>query len=135
VEVLIAVAIMGMLFAAMYAGVKTNIALVQSCREEETATQILTEKFETIRLYNWDQINSNGFIPTTFTLPIDPSSTNSAAYYTGTVRIAPAPYSETYASKLKLVTVSVNWVSNRRLHTRSMTSLIHQYGLQTYVEQ
>jgi type II secretory pathway pseudopilin PulG len=132
IEAVVTVAIMGLLFVVFYSAIPTTMSLVKLCRENERVTQILTEKFETIRLYSWDQVNSNGFIPAAFTVGIDPSVANSLPYYTGTVTIVQAPIAESYQTNLLQITVEVNWVSCQRLQTRTMSSFFSKYGLQTY---
>lgn len=135
VEVLFAMAIIGILIVTMYAAIANSASWVRVCQENETVTQILSEKMDTIRLYNWDQINSNGFVLTNFTVGIDPLQTNSRPYYTGTVVIVQAPISETYKTDLRQVTVNVSWVSGSRPQTRSMSSFVTSYGLQSYVNR
>jgi prepilin-type N-terminal cleavage/methylation domain-containing protein len=132
IEAVVTVAIMGLLFVVFYSAIPTTMSLVRWCRENERVTQILTEKFETIRLYSWDQVSSNGFIPPTFIVGIDPSVSNSLPYYTGTVTIAEAPIGESYKSNLLQITVEVKWTSSLRLQTRTMSSFFSKYGLQTY---
>ncbi len=126
-------AIIGVLFTALYAGIATSTSWVRVCQENEVATQILSEKLDTIRLYNWDQIRSNGFIATTFTAASDPLATNGTAYYTGRVSIVTNPVAEPYGPSLVKVTVNVDWYSGNRMQTRSMSTLVSQYGLQSYV--
>src|SRR4051812_21990024 len=79
----LAEAMVGITFAAivlvsLYAGITYGMSVTEVTRENLRATQLILEKFETIRLYTWDQLNgSNGFvIPTTFTnsYAIDPTS-------------------------------------------------------------
>jgi len=129
VEVLFAMAIIGIVIVTMYAAIANSASWVRICQENETVTQILSEKLDTIRLYNWDQINSNGFLLTNFTVAIDPNQTNSASYYTGRVTIVQAPIVEPYRTNLYQVTVDVRWVSGSRPQNRSMSSFITQYGL------
>jgi hypothetical protein len=133
VEAIISAGILGLVVVGIYAAITTNVALVELCRENGSATQILTEKLDTIRLYNWDQINSNGFVPKTFTVALDPSNTNGRPYYTGTVVIAAAPVTEPYSPELRQVTVTLNWLSGRRPQTRSMTTFVTRNGLQEYI--
>jgi Tfp pilus assembly protein PilV len=132
-EILVTVVIVGVVFVALCAAISANVSLVRSCRENQDATQILTEKFEAIRLYTWDQINSNNFVPATFIISIDPANTNSTPYYTGTVSITSAPVSEAYSNYLRLVTVRLDWVSGTRPCSRSMSSFVTKYGLRDYV--
>lgn len=131
-ETLVAAAMVGFLFLALYSAIGTNLSLVQMCREEETATQILTEKFEALRLYNWEQVTNRGFIPVTFIETIEPGMSNRPGFFTGTVSIATAPITENYRSNLLLVTVTLDWVSGGRPHTRRMTSFFARNGLETY---
>jgi len=135
VEVLFAMAIIGILVVSMYAAIANSASWVRLCQENETVTQILSEKLDTIRLYNWDQINSNGFVLTNFTVGIDPADTNSRPYYTGTVAIVEAPITEIYKSNLLQVTVNVKWVSGSRAQNRGMTTFATSYGLHFYVNR
>jgi prepilin-type N-terminal cleavage/methylation domain-containing protein len=134
VEVMVAVSIGGIVFVSLYAGFSSGFAVIQLARENLRGAQILQEKMETIRLYTWDQINKEGFIPTNFT-DVFYVGTQSASglTYTGTVHIANAPLTETYSNDLKLVTVEVTWSSAEILRKRRMESLISRYGLQNYI--
>ncbi len=131
-EVLFASVIVGVLIVALYSAMANSIPMVRSCQENERVTQMLAEKLDTIRLYNWTQI-TNGFVPSTFLVGVDPSKTNSTPYYTGTVSIVRAPITEMYSNNLLQVTVTVNWVSNRRPQSQSMTTYVAKYGLQSYI--
>jgi len=73
------------------------------------ATQIMLEKMETIRLYTWDQISSNGFIPTEFTAPFYPNvgsssdaDRGSGITYYGKLYVTNAPIDSSYSTNLKL---------------------------------
>jgi Tfp pilus assembly protein PilV len=132
-EVLVAMGVVAILIIALYNAIASSMNMVRSCQENETVTQILSDKLDTIRLYNWTQIESGSFVPRTFVLGIDPSVSNSMPYYTGTVTIAQAPLTEIYRSNLLQVTVSVDWVSGSRPQNRSMTTFVAKYGLQSYI--
>jgi hypothetical protein len=112
--------------------------------ENERATQIMTEKLDTIRLYSWDKITTPGYIPETFTKGFTPSATNgndnaekalisSGIIYTGRVTIGSAPMTTGYSTNLRQVTVSVNWVSGAVPRQRTMTTLVAKDGMQNYV--
>ncbi len=134
VEVLVTVAIVGTSFVSLYSGISMGFAIVNVSRENLRAVQVLQEKVETIRLYNWDQINSNGFIPTTFCEPFYPKGgTNSGLVYNGTVVVTNAPISETYRNDLRLVVLNVSWTSGNVLRQREMQTYISRYGLQNYL--
>lgn len=134
VEVLVAVAIGGVMVVSLYTGFSTGFAVVQLARENLRATQILQEKMETIRLYTWDQVTTQNFIPVTFTDVFYPGTQSTGGLvFTGSVAIAVAPLTESYSNDLKLVTVKVSWVSANVLRTREMHTFISRYGLQHYI--
>ena len=136
-EVLVAVAIIGVQFVTLYLGMTQGFGIVQVSRENLRATQILQEKMETIRLYTWDQITNAGFIPPTFTAPFFPTGqTNQGVNFEGTMTISdvPSPLSNaSYASDLKLVVVQVNWTSGNVQRKRDMRTLVSHYGLHNYI--
>ena len=134
-EVLVGVAIVGVMFVALYSGFSAGFAVVQIARENLRATQILQEKAETIRLYTWEQIETSGFVPLTFTEPFyaGKSADESGIQYTGKVSIATSTISESYKADLKLVTMQVNWTSAGVQRTREMQTFVSRYGLQNYI--
>jgi prepilin-type N-terminal cleavage/methylation domain-containing protein len=132
-ETLVAVAILGICFSSLFTAITMGVMLMRTAREGQRATQLEVEKFEEIRLYNWDQINSNGFIPSTFTASFDPTSTNGGLVYNGTVSITNAPITGSYSNDLKLVTVQLTWNSGNTVITQSMASLVAHYGMQNYI--
>jgi prepilin-type N-terminal cleavage/methylation domain-containing protein len=134
IEVMVAVAIGGIMFVSLYTGFSSGFAVVQLARENLRGTQILQEKMETIRLYTWDQITAAGFIPTNFTDVFYPGTQSAAGLtFTGTVKIATAPLTESYSNDLKQVTVQVTWKSANVVRTRDMTTFVSRYGLQNYI--
>lgn len=134
-EVLVAIAIISVMFVSLYTGLSSGFAVVQLARENLRATQILQEKMETIRLYTWEQLNTSGFVPTNFTDVFYASSTGAASgiTYTGTLVIASAPITESYSNDLKTVTAEVTWMSGKVLRRREMETLVSRYGLQNYI--
>ena len=136
VEVLVAVSIIGVLFVALYSGLTYGYVVIRSARESLRATQILQEKMEVIRLYRWDQVLSNGFIPATFSEPFYTGTNGGGAgglNYSGTATISTIPLSESYSNDLRQLTVTVRWVSGRVTNNRSMSTFVSRYGLQNYV--
>ncbi len=135
IEVLVTVAIFGVVLVSLYSGISSGFAYVQLTRENLRATQIMEEKMETIRLYRWDQVNQAGFIPTNFVEEFCPFGTQSTAglCYTGTVTISDAPLTEYYSDDLKQITINVAWMSGNTARQRQMTSFVAHYGLQNYV--
>src|SRR5437868_2374817 len=132
-EVLVAVAITAMMFLTLYAGFSSGFAVLQLSRENLRATQILQEKMETIRLYNWDQLTTPTFIPTNFVDTFYPGTQSTVGItYTGTVTISTAPLTESYSNDLRLITVNVQWLSGRVIRRRDMNTLVSRNGLQNY---
>ena len=66
VEVVVAVGILAILGAGIVGSFKYGFFMMDMVRQNQRATQIMLAKAETIRLYRWDQVLSNGFIPATF---------------------------------------------------------------------
>lgn len=134
VEVLVSIAIVGTSFVSLYSGISMGFAVVNTARENLRATQVLQEKMETFRLYNWDQINASGFIPPTFAEPFYPKSpTNSGIVYTGSVVVTNAPITESYKNDLRLVILKVNWKSGNLVREREMRTYVSRFGLQNYI--
>ena len=136
IELLVAMAVLGVMFVSLYSGFSAGFAIIELARENLRATQILQEKMETIRLYTWDQINTAGFIPTNFTEKFYSVGTNTntaGLTYTGTVTIASTPISTSYSNDLKQVTIQVRWRSAKVQRTREMSTLVTRNGLQNYI--
>ncbi len=126
--------LLGVMTAAVLSTTTNALFGVRMSQENDRATQILLEKTESIRLCNWDQINSNGFIPATFSATYDPSGgTNQGITYNGTLRIAPAPVAASYSNDLLEVTVQLNWTTGGLARQRELTTYVSRYGLETYV--
>ena len=137
VEVTMGAGVLGIMALSIFAGISSGFSVVQTDRENLRATQILEEKMEVVRLFNWDQvINLPGYIPTSFTEQFyPPSGTNGGGgfYYTGTVSVANAPITESYSNELRMIQVQVTWTSNGVRHQRAMTTFVAEYGLQKYI--
>ena len=134
IEVLVTGVVMAVMFVSLYSGFSAGFAVIQLAREDLRATQILQEKMETIRLYTWDQINQNGFIPTNFLENFYATGTNvSGLNYTGKLVIANAPITESYSNDIKNVTITVEWSSAGVMRTREMSTFVTRNGLQNYI--
>lgn len=138
IEVAITTVIIGIIFAGFYAAIGSGFSLIGLTRENLRADQIMLDKMETLRLYSWDQINSNGFAPPTFSASFYPreatqSTNDTGVTYYGSFEIADPPFSVNYTNHLKLVTVSLTWTNTRHVRVRTMETLVSEYGLQNYV--
>jgi prepilin-type N-terminal cleavage/methylation domain-containing protein len=136
VEVMVASTLIGIMVLAFMGSFSTCFQNIQLDRENSRAAQILLEKTELLRLYNWDQIvgnDTNTVVPTSFSMSFYPDSSNGGFMYSGTVVITNAPVSETYSNDMRFVTISLTWQSGRVLRTRTMSSYVSKYGLQNYI--
>jgi prepilin-type N-terminal cleavage/methylation domain-containing protein len=136
IELLVAMAVLGVMFVSLYSGFSAGFAIIELARENLRATQILQEKMETIRLYTWDQINTAGFIPTNFVENFYAVGTNTnvtGLSYTGRVTIASAPVNSSYSNELKSVSIEVRWRSAGVQRKREMSTLVTRNGLQNYI--
>ena len=136
VEVIMASCLAAILFAAAMAGFSNAFSTLQLDRENSRATQILLEKTEMLRLYNWDQIvgnDTNTFVPASFSSPFYPDARDGGFTYTGTVTITNAPISATYSNDLRMVIISLAWTSGTLARSRTMTTYVSHYGLQNYI--
>ena len=68
----------------------------------------------------------------TFAVVAGSGTASPGAVYNGTITITIAPFSESYASTLRQVTVTLNWISGKITRTRSMSTLVSQNGILTY---
>jgi prepilin-type N-terminal cleavage/methylation domain-containing protein len=139
VEVMMAVAVMGIMLVSLYGGLGYGFRQIQLAREDERATQILAERMEVVRLLNWDQlVNLPGYIPTNFVDSYSVFNATNAApasslMYTGTVAVVSAPISESYSGDLRMIQLTLTWRSEGLLHQRTMNTFASRYGLQNYV--
>ena len=136
VEVVIASALVGIMFLAFMGSFSMSFQNVQLDRENSRATQILLEKTELLRLYDWDQVvgnDTNAVIPLTFSSPFYPDTNNGGFNYSGFVTITNAPISEAYTNDMRYVTISLTWTSRGVQRSRTMSSYVSRYGLQNYI--
>jgi len=132
IEVLVAAALLGFLVFSLYTTFSFGFATVALSQENLRADQILVQKLETLRVYDWSKIDSS-YIPTNFTSSFSTSgTTNRGVTYTGAIAITPAPVTESYSNTLRQVTVSLAWVSGGVPRSRSLTTFVSQNGIQTY---
>jgi type II secretory pathway pseudopilin PulG len=134
-EVIFAVTILAICMSGLMGALASGFLGMKLTRENQRATQILMEETEMLRLYNWDQINDPGFIPTHFTTVYDPQKTDGGGLiYTGTVAITSVPFTASYSTNLRQLTLTLTWQSTKDiLRTRTTTTLVSKDGLQNYV--
>jgi len=123
VDLLVSIALVSACFLLLHRGKAGGTDRAALAAEIVRANQIVVERIETIRRCRWDQINSNGFIPTSFTehfLPPVSAGKNCSAptpgvgpkgeiTYYGTITISNAAVAGVYKAELKELTVALNW--------------------------
>ena len=139
VEAMVAVCITVIAFTSLYVTLLQSFATWERSRERMRANQILIEKLEVIRLYNWTQINTSGFVPGTFTEYFHPPATGSNATatsgiaYTGTITVTNASVSSTYTNTMRRVIATLRWGWGGITNSQQMETLVSQYGVQNYI--
>lgn len=138
IEVIVGVSIMGIAFVSLYAGISSGFALTQIARENLRATQILLERMEGIRLFNWDQLADTSLCPPVFTnyyYPLAASRESKGITYLGKMDITDPALDPpaTYSNRMKQVTVTVSWVSGGVPRQRTMTTYSAKNGMQNYI--
>ena len=138
VEVVIGAGLLGIMMISLYGGMSSGFAVTQLARENLRGTQIMLERMEGIRLYNWDQLTTSNMIPVVFTnyyYPLAASGESKGIIYNGSMVITNATLSPsaTYSTNMRIVTVSINWTSGKVLRTRSMSTYVSKNGIQNYV--
>lgn len=137
VEVMIASSLLTVMVVSMYAGISFGFTSINMARQKLRATQIALEKMEIIRMCSWSQLNSNGFVPATFTAPFFPSSNpnnpDGGLTYYGRTTITNANANGAYNSEMRLVTVEVMWTNAHVGQRLEMSTYCSQYGMQRYI--
>jgi type II secretory pathway pseudopilin PulG len=134
VEVVMSVAVIGVMGSALLGSFAYGFALMGRVRENQRATQIIMEKVETIRLYRWEQVLTPGFIPSAFTEVFDPQCTSNSMAFNGTVLITNVPGSASYQTNMRQLVITLDWQSaDNNARTRKFATIIAKDGLQNYV--
>jgi len=137
-EALVGMVLAGIMCGALYAGLAWSFTSLRLTRENLRATQILTEKMETIRLYTWEQLTvETNFLPTNFTARYYPAgATNgvgAGTLYEGRLQVSPLAFGANYDDDLVKVTVEVDWTTGGLRRSRKLSTFVSQYGLQNYI--
>ena len=132
IEAMVGFLVLGIVIAALCSGFSFGFNAIKLSQEDVRADQILVQKLDTLRIYDWSKITNN-FIPTNFTAYYSTSNAIHGVTYTGTVSVARfAATGESYSNTLRQVTATVSWFSEGQPHSRTMTTLVSQKGLLTY---
>ena len=145
VEVCISVAILAVMIVSLYGGMGSSFGVIQSARENLRATQIMLERVEGLRLYNWNQLVYSNMVPTWFTnhyYPLAAAGESRGCMYVGTMQIGPPGLypSATYSGNMRAINVKIYWTNyngknftKKIVRSRSLTTYTSQHGIQNYV--
>src|SRR5258706_8507716 len=139
-EVMVAVFVLTTMALSLYAGFSSGFMIVDSARADLRASQILTQKAESIRLCTWSALAS---CPISFVESYDPSAYGSGGggtIYTGTVTTNTATSirgTAAYKTNMGMVNLTIYWTNytgqQSSVHSRSMQTLVARYGIQNYI--
>ena len=138
VEVMVAMAVVGIMIVALYGGLMWCVGSVRIARENLRATQIMAEKMEVIRVLPWEQITEDNILPTTFKASYvsggagATNATGGLTYY-GRITIVPPVETQllgTYTNDMRVVNVKVYWTNQGLPHFRQINSYVSRYGMQ-----
>lgn len=136
-EVMVGCVLLAVMVVALYGGISFGFSNVTLARQNLRATQIALEKMEIVRMYSWEQINSNGFVPRTFTAPYYPiingTNANGGLTYFGRTLITNVNRSTSYSNDMREFRVTLYWTNRNVPQTLQMSTFISQYGMQRYI--
>jgi hypothetical protein len=137
-EVMVGSLLLGLMMLSLYAGMSMGFSITQVSRENLRATQILLDRVEGIRLFNWNQLVYSNWIPTNFTeyyYPLTNATESRGITYKGTVAITNVSLTPaaSYSTNMRAIVVGVVWTNNGVRRTRSMTSYSSRDGMQNYI--
>ena len=143
---MVALCVVMVVFVAVFGTMTMGLSTTQASRENLRATQIMLDKMEGIRLYNWTQLTNSSFLVSSFTNWFfetnnigATSATGNGVMYTGSISVATSTnMPSVYSNAMRVVTVTVGWNSGNWLqspitHTRSMATYVSQNGMQNYI--
>ena len=139
IEAMLGALILGLMTTALCGCLWCGFGLIQSSRENLRANQIMVQRSEAIRLFNWFEIlDTTNYLKPTFTEYYDPQSTNTGITYSGFVTATiPTNIPTAYSNNMRVITISLYWTNStgRTTTTRSRQwqTQVARYGLQNYV--
>ena len=137
-EVMVGIMVISLMGLSLYAGMSMGFTVTKLSRENLRATQIMLDRMEGIRLFNWNQLVYSNWIPATFTdyyYPLTNATESKGITYKGTmvvtnVTLSPAA---SYSANMRALVVTVTWTNSGMRRTRTMTTYSARDGMQNYV--
>lgn len=140
IELVVAISIILITFLTIFGGLTMGLSVIKLSRENLRATQIMLDKMEGVRLYNWDQITNSTTLQASFTNWFFETNSigtvvaaGSGVSYTGQVLVASVPFTNSTSPRMRSVNVNLGWVSGGISHMRTMGTFVSQEGMQNYI--
>lgn len=140
VEVLMSICIIGISAAGLLGCFHFAMFAIRMARENQRATQIVLERAEAIRCYNWSNLTA---IPTQPVTDYYNRATHEPPVYSVTTSLSPfSPFNGSaggatsvplYASKMQQLTILVTWTNWGIARFRTNITYIAFDGVQNYV--
>lgn len=123
IDVVVAMGVLGIVLTSLFASFSFGFNVIKLSREELQATQILQEKLEEVRLYNWTNATQvNGTFTNQF----------GQMFFFGSISNSIPDTDAAYSNELRKITVTVNWTNNNTRYSRSTSTYVSHYGLFNY---
>lgn len=132
VEALVSMCIVGIGAGSLCTGILFAFRVQENAHEELRAAEIIEEKFEYIRLLNWDQVSAKEHVPASFKETYSTGSPGVELTYDGSIQIHDPKLVESYSDGLMLVTIDLKWKSGSSWKSARGQTFVSQYGLQNY---
>ena len=146
-EVMVSVVVIVVTVVTIFMTMSMGFSMTEASRENLRATQIMLDKMEGVRLYNWSQVTNTGFITPAFTNWFFETNhigqfnaTGNGVAYTGLVQVVPVPFTNAYSSAMVEVDVILGWdtsgsgwATGTQHHTRKMGTYVALAGMQNYI--
>lgn len=142
VEVVVAAMILGTATLSLFACFTTGFSIVQASRENLRATQIMLQRVEAIRLFNWNQVlDTTNYLKPTFTEYYDPrgatNSTGGTLFQGFVTSNIPTDLPVAYRTNMRTITVTLYWTNymgqQTSVHSRQMQTRVARYGMENYI--
>ncbi|WP_309387395.1 type II secretion system protein [Cerasicoccus frondis] len=124
VELIVGMALAGMVFAGAFSGMKTGFDIVEQARDQARVTQLLQSEIERLRTLNFNDISS---LPPSSAISLEGSLANAYRNRYSLNRVIKADGLDRVE-----VTVTANWTNSGRSRELSMKTGFTRDGLNDY---
>ena len=142
VEVVMAALVVGLLVLFLLAAFSSGFGLIQASRENLRATQIILQRMEAVRLFNWKQVlDTTNYLKSTFVDYYDPlgvTNNHSGALYQGFLSNSISTNLPTaYRTNMRTLTVTLYWTNYNGkqvvVRSRQAQTQVARNGMQHYI--